>query len=127
MRVTPRHLTTICTPTYWLGKKEPKVSSLLGWMLFGIFLMSLFFLFVGLVFMFSVPMVKWQRNIIVAAFVAAIFIVLVALFLVDSLRSIEEKLYELHESSSACEKHLYNLYLIQAKVLKGKEPPGTDK
>lgn len=106
--------TTICTPTYIMTRDNPKLSSFMGWILFILFLFCLIFLFLGISVILTKAMVPWVRNCLIGAFSTGVFIVLVCLFMVDTMTSIEEHLSALKESQEKSEEHLYAILKITA-------------
>ena len=107
---------TVCTPTYMATRKNPRASMFLGWILFVMFMMALALLGLGLIYVFSTPMRTIIKNIIIATFLSLIFLVLVMMFLVDVLSSIEDNTVELVDYSRKIEQNTYNLYVLLSKA-----------
>jgi len=115
MRDNRRNRVTVCTPTYLMTQGHPNVSKFLGWMLFFLCIFALIFLVIGVVVIISRPMLSWLRNCLLAGFLSGSFLVLIGLFLVDTLASIENHLHEIRDNTKNAEEHLYSLLSVVSK------------
>ena len=115
--------TTICTPTYLMGKKSSKSPRIIGAFIFCMFLMTTLTFFASVYYLFSFcdtvnKLVIGTKYIFASVVVFIIFFSVVCLFMVDVFSSIEERLGKLEEYGESLDENLISLNVMAHKKMK---------
>lgn len=107
---------TIRSPTFMLAKSRKGVSSLLGWVIFLAFVVVMGFLGVAFIFVLLSDLAHFWKILIAAGLGSLVFVVMVGLFIVDILSSMEDRLFVSERKLDKLEGNVYTVYVTISKL-----------
>jgi hypothetical protein len=116
---------TICTPTFFLTRKFSSASSILGAIVFALFVLAILMLIVGLFYVLTAGLTLLVRNACIIGLCILIYLCVLCLFLLDVLSSIDTNLSKVTKKLDKIEEISYNQFVITSAKKIGKDSKET--